>query len=130
MSLRLRFLAFLPLMCAALIFPPRSSRAQDINFDQIDKFELFGTGTLDVGSPPKTIIEDDERHTVILTVWEADAQTKVYWKSLDGGGPRTTVMPGRGVQTFQTAGEFKLEAVGEPYHQVKYGYVLLRLKKQ
>ena len=130
MSLRPRFLAVLPLLCAALIFLPRSSRAQDINFDQIDKFESFGTGTLDVGSPPKTIIEDDERYTVILTVWEADAQTKVYWKSLDGGAPRTTVMPGRGVQTFQTAGEFKLEAVGEPYHQVKYGYVLLRLKRQ
>jgi hypothetical protein len=130
MSLRPRFLMVLPLLSAALIFLPLSSRAQDINFDQIDKFESFGTGTLDVGSPPKTIIDDDERHTLILTVWEADAQTKVYWKSLDDGAPRTTVMPGRGVQTFQTAGEFKLEAVGEPYHQVKYGYVLLRLKKQ
>jgi hypothetical protein len=130
MSLRPRFLAVLPLLCAALISLPLSSRAQDINFDQIDKFESFGTGTLDVGSPPKTIIDDDERHTLILTVWEADAETKVYWKSLDDGAPRTTVMPGRGVQTFQTAGEFKLEAVGEPYHQVKYGYVLLRLKKQ
>jgi hypothetical protein len=128
MSLRGRFLA--AFLCAGFILLPLSSRAQDINFDQIDKFESFGTGTLDVGSPPKTIIDDDERHTVILTVWEADAQTKVYWKSLDGGAPRTTVMPGRGVQTFQTAGEFKLEAVGEPYHQVKYGYVLLRLKKQ
>jgi hypothetical protein len=129
MSSRPRFLVVLPLLCAALIFLPLSSRAQDINFDQIDKFESFGTGTLDVGSSPKTIIDDDERHTLILTVWEADAQTKVYWKSLDGA-PQTTVMPGRGVQTFQTAGEFKLEAVGDPYHQVKYGYVLLRLKKQ
>jgi secreted protein with Ig-like and vWFA domain len=125
----LRFLAVLPLFCAALMVLPVSGRAQDINFDQIDKFESFGTGTLDVGSAPKTIIEDDERHTVILTIWEADAQTKVYWKSLDGGTPRTIVIPGRGVQTFQTAGEFKLEAVGDPYHQAKYGYVLLRLKK-
>jgi hypothetical protein len=132
MSFRPRFLAVLPLLCAAPVFLPLSSSAQEItfNFDQIDKFESFGTGTLDVGSPPKTIIDDDERHTVILTVWEADAQTKVYWKSLDGGAPRTTVMPGRGVQTFQTAGELKLEAVGEPHHQVKYGYVLLRLKNK
>jgi len=118
----------LALACIAL--PPSRSLAQDINFDQIDKFESFGTGTLDVGSPPKTIIEDGERHTVIFTVWEADAQTKIYWKSLEGGASRVTVIPGRGVQTFQTAGEFKLEAVGDPYHQVKYGYVLLRLKNQ
>lgn len=125
---RVRLLAVVPLFFAGLTFLPLHSRAQGINFDQIDKFESFGTGTLNVGSPPKTIIEDDERHTVILTVWEADAQTKVYWKSLDGGASRTTVIPGRGVQTFQTAGEFKLEAVGDPYHQIKYGFVLLRLK--
>jgi hypothetical protein len=43
--------------------------------------------------------------------------------------PRTTVIPGRGVQTFQTLGEFKLEAVGEPNHEVQYGYVLLGLRK-
>jgi hypothetical protein len=42
---------------------------------------------------------------------------------------RTTVMPGRGVQTFQIAGQFKLEAVGEPSHEIKYGYVVLGLKK-
>jgi hypothetical protein len=29
---------------------------------------------------------------------------------------------------FQTAGEFKLEAVGEPNREVSYGYVLLGLK--
>jgi hypothetical protein len=129
LSFLLRLSAALSLFCAALTFLSASSRAQDINFDQIDKFESFGTGTLDVGSPPKTIIDDDKGHTVILTIWEADAETKVYWKALDGGAPRTTIIPGRGVQTFQTAGEFKLEAVGDPYHQVKFGYVLLRLKK-
>jgi hypothetical protein len=31
---------------------------------------------------------------------------------------------------FKTAGEFKLEALGDENHSVKYGYVLLRLKKQ
>lgn len=103
--------------------------AQEIDFGQIDKFESLGTGTLHVGSPPKTIIDDDEQHTVILTIWEADAETKVSWRSLDGNAARTTIIPGKGIQTFQTAGEFSLEALGEPYHRVKYGYVLLRLKK-
>jgi hypothetical protein len=87
---------------------------------QIDKFESLGTGTLHVGSPPKTIIDDGERHVVVLTIWDADAETKVYWRSLDGNAPRTTVMPGRGVQTFQTAGEFRLEAISEPNHRVEY----------
>lgn len=43
---------------------------------------------------------------------------------------KTTVMPGRGVETFKTAGIFKLEAVGDPHHRVKYGYVLLHLKNE
>ncbi len=60
-----------------------------------------------------------------MTIWDADAETKVYWRSPDGD--RTAVIPGRGIQTFQTLGEFKLEAVGEPHHQVHYGYVLLGL---
>jgi hypothetical protein len=49
-----------------------------------------------------------------LTIWDADAETKVYWKSLDGNAAKTTIIPGNGVQTFQTAGEFRLEAVGNP----------------
>jgi hypothetical protein len=77
--------------------------AQEIDFGQIDKFESLGTGTLHVGSPPKTVIDDGERHVVVFTIWDADAETKVYWRALDGNAPRTTVMPGRGVQTFQTA---------------------------
>jgi hypothetical protein len=103
--------------------------AQEINFDQINKFESLGTGTLHVGAPPKTIIDDGERHVVILTIWDADAETKVYWKSADGSVPKTTIIPGKGIQTFQTAGEFRLEAVGEPNRQVEYGYVLLGLRK-
>jgi hypothetical protein len=71
-----------------------------------------GRGTLDVGEPPKTIIDDSERHVVILTIWDADAETKVYWKALDADVRRTTVIPGRGIQTFQTPGLFKLEAIG------------------
>ena len=108
---------------------PGTTRAQEINFDQINKFESLGTGTLHVGAPPKTIIDDGERHVVVLTIWDADAETKVYWRPADGNDARTTTIPGKGIQTFQTAGEFKLEAVGEPNREVKYGYVLLGLRK-
>jgi hypothetical protein len=102
--------------------------AEEIDFDQINKFESLATGTLNVGAPPKTLVDDGERHVVILTIWDADAETKVYWKSPDGNA-RTTIMPGRGIQTFQTAGEFRLEAIGEPNHRVEYGYMLLGLRK-
>jgi hypothetical protein len=106
------------------------AQAQDIDFGQINKFESLGTGTLHVGSPPKTIIEDDTPHMVILTIYESDANAKIYWKPLDGSAVQSTVMPGRGVETFKTAGLFKLEAIGDPLHRVKYGYVLLHLKSQ
>jgi hypothetical protein len=105
------------------------THAQEIDFGQIDKFESLGTGTLQVGAAPKVIVDDAEQHTVILTIWEADAETKVYWTSPDGSMSRTTIVPGTGVQTFQTAGEFRLEAIGEPNHIVQYGYVLLHLRK-
>jgi hypothetical protein len=104
------------------------ARAQEIDFGKIDKFESLGTGTLQVGAAPKTIVDDGEPHTVILTIWEADAETKVYWTSPDGNVSRTTIVPGKGIQTFQTAGELKLEATGEPNHMVQYGYVLLHLR--
>jgi hypothetical protein len=115
-----------------VIFLAADTHAQEIDFDQINKFESVGKGTLSVGEPPKTIVDDNERHVVILTIWDADAETKVYWKPADAAAadtPRTTVIPGRGIQTFQTAGLFKLEAIGEPSHQVQYGYVLLGLRK-
>jgi hypothetical protein len=75
------------------------------------------------------IREANSSRVVVLTIWDADAETKLYWRSPDGNAPRTTVIPGRGVQTFQTVGEFKLEAVGEPNHEVQYGYMLLGLRK-
>jgi hypothetical protein len=121
--------AILALLLAGAALSPEAASAQEINFDQINKFESLGTGTLHVGAPPKTIIDDDERHVVILTIWDADAETKVYWRSPDGNDDRTTMIPGKGIQTFQTAGEFKLEAVGEPNREVNYGYVLLGLRK-
>jgi len=126
MSLLVRVMAVLALLCLAAAPVSEAAYAQEIDFD---KFESFGTGTLHVGSPPKTIVDDDERHVVILTIWDADAETKVYWRSPDGNVPRTTIVPGKGVQTFETAGKFRLEAVGDPNHCVEYGYVLLGLRK-
>jgi hypothetical protein len=76
----------------------------------------------------KLFVDDGQRHSVILTILDANADTKIYWTSTNGD-VRTTVMPGRGVQTFQIAGQFKLEAVGEPNHEIKYAYVVLDLKK-
>ena len=119
--------AFSLLVPAILL--PFDAQAQEIDFDQINKFESVGKGTLNVGEPPKTIVDDNERHVVILTIWDADAETKVFWKSPEADTPRTTVIPGRGIQTFQTAGEFKLEAIGEPNRKVEFGYVLLGLRK-
>ena len=117
------------LLCAGATPVSEAAYAEEIDFGRIDKFESLTTGTLRVGAPPKTIVDDGERHIVILTIWDADAETKVYWRSLDGNAPKTTIIPGKGIQTFQTAGEFRLEAIGEPNREVEYGYVLLGLRK-
>ena len=124
-----QIVAALALLCAQALLLPGGSRAQELDFGQINRFESLGTGTLRVGAPPKTIVDDGERHVVILTIWEADAETKVYWKPPDADASRTTIVPGKGIQTFQTAGELKLEAVGEPERRVEFGYVLLGLRK-
>ena len=125
----LRALAVLVLVSGSDTILSGGASAQEIKFDQINKFESFGTGTLRVGAPPKTIIDDGERHLVILTIWDAGAETKVYWRSPLGNDARTTIIPEKGIQTFQTAGEFELEAAGEPNREVHYGYVLLGLRK-
>jgi hypothetical protein len=122
-----RLLTALALLGAVTLVPAKVD-AEEIDFGQINKFESLATGTLHVGTPPKTIVDDGERHVVVLTIWDADAETKVYWKSPDGSA-RTTIIPGKGIQTFQTAGEFKLEAIGEPNRSVEYGYMLLGLQK-
>jgi hypothetical protein len=126
----LRIVTTLALLCTGVVFVSEDVSAQVIDFSQIDAFESMGTGTLHGASQPKTIIDDGERHTVFITIWESDTDTKVYWKSPDGNLPRTTIIHGTGVQAFQTAGEFRLEALGDANHSVNYGYVLLRLKKQ
>jgi hypothetical protein len=99
--------AFPALLLLAAVIPLRQTSAQEVDFGKIDKFESLVTGTLRVGDPAKTIVDDGQRHFVILTIWDADADTKIYWTSTNGD-VRTTVMPGRGVQTFQIAGQFKL----------------------
>jgi hypothetical protein len=103
--------------------------AQAIDFGRIDKFESMGTATLRGAAPPKTIIDDGERHTVFITIWESDTEAKAYWKSLDGNAPQTTIMHGTGVHAFQTAGEFRLEVLGDQSHSVAFGYLLLGIRK-
>jgi hypothetical protein len=125
-----RMATTLVLLYAGISVLPGNVCAQVIDFSQIDAFESMGRGTLRGASPPKTIVDDDERHTIFMTIWEADTDTKVYWKSLDDDLPRTTIISGSGVHAFQTAGAFRLEARGDATHTVKYGYVLLRLRKQ
>jgi hypothetical protein len=128
-----RFLPLVPtmvLLCAGGSLVAGTVCAQVIDFGRIDTFESMGSGTQRGASPPKTIIGDSERHMVIFTILDADTETKIYWKSPDGSpSDRSTIMPGPGVQVFQTAGEFKIEALGDDHHSVKYGYMLFTLKK-
>src|ERR1700733_2518858 len=101
MKLLLRLVAAVALLCAGATFTVGSSSAQEIDFGKIDKFQSLGTGTLHVGDPPKSIIDDDERHAVILTIYDADAQTKVYWRGADGKEYSTNIYAGRGHQKLQ-----------------------------
>ena len=104
--------------------------AQLIDFSKIDSFESLSTGTQSGASPQKTIVDDGNRHIVLFTILEANADAKVYWRAFDGDPPdRTTVISGPGVQAFQTAGEFRLETLGDESRTVKYAYMLFRLKK-
>jgi hypothetical protein len=128
MSVRVGFAAALAILLSGGVLWSQRVHAQD--FGRVNKFEALATGTLHVGSPPTTIIDDGKPHLIVLTIWDADAETKVYWKSPDVDTPRTTVIPGRGVQTFQTVGELRLEAIGEPNHHVEYGYMVLGLETE
>jgi len=112
------------------MFVAGHARAQLIDFSQIDAFESLSTGTQSGASPPKTIVDDGNRHIVLFTILEANADAKVYWRAFDGEArDRTTVISGPGVQAFQTAGEFRLETLGDESRTVKYAYMLFRLKK-
>jgi len=115
----------LALLCPAVLYSG-SVGAQMIDFGQIDSFESMGTGTQQGGSRPKTIVDDGEWHTVIFTILDSSTDAKIYWRSPDGD--QTTIIRGPSVKAFQTAGTFKVEALGNENQSFKYGYVLFRLK--
>jgi len=121
-----RIVGVLALLSAGALLHSDTARAQVFDFGQIDAFESLGSGTQRGGSPPKTIVEDGERHTVFFTIIESNTDAKIYWRSMDGN--QTTLMHGPGVKAFQTAGTFKVEAIGDDSRSFKYGYVVLRLK--
>ncbi len=119
----------LMLLGAAATLVASTARAQVMDFGKIDAFESMGSGTQRGAATPKTLIDDGEKHMVVFTILEADTETKIYWKPVDGSpDEKTTMMAGPGVQVFQTAGDFKIEAVGDTDHTVKYGYMVFRLR--
>jgi len=129
MAMRRQIWVFATAMLA-LIYPDLQSgaRAQVFDFGQIEGFESLGSGTQTGGSPPKTIVDDNQRHTVLFTILESNTEAKIYWKSKDGS--QTTIMRGQGLRAFQTIGEFRVEATGDSSRSFRYGYVLLRLKSE
>ena len=118
--------ATLALLCASAAFHSEKASAQVFDFGQIDAFESMGTGTQRGGSAPKTIVDDGDWHPVFFTMLESNTDAKIYWKSKDGD--QTTIIHGPSVKAFQTAGQFKIEALGNENHSFKYGYVMFRLK--
>jgi hypothetical protein len=129
MAMRRQIWVFATAMLA-LIYPDLQSgaRAQVFDFGQIEEFESLGSGTQTGGSPPKTIVDDNLRHSVLFTILESNTEAKIYWKSKDGS--QTTIMRGQGLRAFQTIGEFRVEATGDSSRSFRYGYVLLRLKSE
>ena len=123
-----RIVAVSALVWAGAISDARNAAAQVIDFGQIDSFENLGTGTQRGGSPPKTIVDDGAWHTVVFTILDSNAEAKIYWRSPEG--PQTMIIHGRSVKAFQTAGEFRIEALGDASRSFKYGYVQFRLKNK
>lgn len=121
-----RVVAVLASFCAVEVMQSGNATAQQFDFGQVDAFESLGSGTQRGGSPPKTIVDDSERHTVLFTILETNTEAKIYWKSPDG--EQTTTIRSPTMRAFQTIGTFRIEATGDDNHSFKYGYVLLRLK--
>jgi len=113
---------------AALLIAAGSAAAQVIDFSQIGAFESMSSGTQRGGAPPKIIVDDKDGHIVFFTVLESNTDAKVYWTSLDGQ-PSTSIISGAGAQIFQTQGEFRLETIGGEDRNVRYAYMLFRLRK-
>ena len=125
----IRWIASLALFGLAVTAAPPGTSAQEIDFSRIGAFESMGAGTAHGGAPPKTLVDDGEQHAIFLTIWNSDTDAKLYWKALDSDKEQTTIIHGTGVRAFQTNGEFKIQALGEASHEVKYDYVLLHLRK-
>lgn len=115
-------------LCAAATAGEIAGAGKD-DVQKLDQFDSLGTGILQVGAPPKTIVDDGERHLIIITIWYADAETRVSWNSFNKRGPSSTVVLGKGIQTFDVDGSLKLEAIGENHHRVEYGFVILGVRK-
>lgn len=124
----MRIMAMSALLCVGTVSGAQKATAQVIDFGQIDSFETLGTGTQRGGSPPKTIVDDSEWHTVVFTILDSNAEAKIYWRSPEG--LQTMIIHGRSVKAFQTAGEFRIEALGDANRSFKYGYVQFRLKNK
>ena len=122
----MRVAATLTLLYAGVLFQSENAGAQVFDFGQIDAFKSMGTGTQRGAAPPRTIIDDGERHTVFFTILESNTEAKIYWKSMSG--EQTTIIHGSTVKAFQTVGQFRIEALGDENHSFKYGYMLFRLK--
>jgi len=90
LQLFMRAAATLALIYAGVPFHSERASAQVFDFGQIDAFESMGTGTQRGGSPPKTIVDDGDWHTVFFTILESDSDAKIYWKSKDGD--QTTII--------------------------------------
>ena len=76
-----RWIAALRAAGLAVTAVPAGIPAQEIDFGRIGAFESMGSGTVRTGSPPKTLIDDDEQHAIFLTIWNSDTDAKVYWKA-------------------------------------------------
>jgi hypothetical protein len=53
------------LTCAAVVLLP-PVHSQEIDFSRIGGFESMGAGTVHSGSPPKTLVDDEDGHAVFL----------------------------------------------------------------
>ena len=123
----MRVAATLTLLYAGVFFHSENAGAQVFDFGQIDAFKSMGTGTQRGGSPPKTIVDDGERHTVFLTILKSNTEAKIYWKSMSGE-QTTTIIRGPSVKAFQTAGQFKTATKIKVSHMDTCCFVLKIMK--
>jgi hypothetical protein len=122
----IRISTIVALLYAGALSYSENVRAQVFDFGQIDSIDAMGTGTQRGGSPPKTIVDDGERHTMVFTILESNTEAKIDWTSSDGD--QTTIIRGPSLKAFQILGRFRIEALGDESKSFKYGYVLFRLK--